>query len=235
MRHLLRVRFAVLGSRWWLLAIVAVLTLSGGHSLAAQAVSDPTSCGHFETWEDAQAALEDPSTTNPEHLDPDDDGVACESAFGVGDGDIPADQMACSNFANQEAAQAHYDAASASQQAILDPDTDGVACEDAFDVAIDPTSCGHFDTQEDAQAVLDNPDNPNRQNLDGDGDGIACEERFGETGTGDTDGPTTVAALPATGAGETAPTSPLAWLGVAAATLMMAAAAAYRVGVAGRV
>jgi hypothetical protein len=66
-------------------------------------------------------------------LDPDDDGVACESAFGVGDGDIPADQMTCSNFDDQRAAQAHYDATtSASQRDILDPDGDGMACEEAF-------------------------------------------------------------------------------------------------------
>jgi hypothetical protein len=118
-----------------LLFVALVLCIFGGAASAgAQSVVDPTSCGHFDTWEDAQAALEDPETPNPEHLDPDDDGVACESAFGVGDGDIPADQMTCSDFENQGEAQAHYDAASESQQDILDPDGDGVACEEFGEV-----------------------------------------------------------------------------------------------------
>jgi hypothetical protein len=102
-------------------------------TVSAQEVVDPTSCGHFETWEDAQAAL-DSGDYPADVLDPDDDGVACESAFGVGDGDIPADQMACTNFDDQRAAQAHYDAtSSAAQRDILDPDGDEIACEDAFE------------------------------------------------------------------------------------------------------
>jgi hypothetical protein len=187
MRKSLRFGFGVLSGRWLLLAMVATLALTGGSSLAAQTVVDPTSCGHFDTWEEAQAALEDPTTPNPENLDPDDDGVACESAFGVGDGDIPADQMSCSNFPDQAAAQAHYDATdSATQRDILDPDGDGTACEDAFD----------------------------------------------ESGSEATAEPTAVAALPATGSGLAATSSSMAFFGVVAATLVIAAAAAYRTGAA---
>lgn len=134
LRH---IRISTQGFRWIGLLFVAFLTLGSASSLSAQVSIDPTSCGHFETWEDAQAALKDPATTNAENLDPDSDGVACESAFGVGDGDIPADQMSCSNFESQEAAQAHYDASGASQRDILDPDGDGTACEDAFEQEVD--------------------------------------------------------------------------------------------------
>ncbi len=129
-RH--HLRNSALIKRSLLVLIVSLFALGGGASVSAQAVVDPTSCGHFETWEDAQAALDDPDFPNRENLDPDGDGIACESAFNVGDGDIPADQMACSNFDSQEAAQAHYDASSEGQRNILDPDGDGIACEDAF-------------------------------------------------------------------------------------------------------
>lgn len=50
-------------------------------------VVDPTSCGHFESQEDAQEAFDDGSVPNPENLDGDGDGIACEDAFDTGDGD----------------------------------------------------------------------------------------------------------------------------------------------------
>lgn len=128
-----RIRRMSLVRHGLLLMTIGIMALLGGAPVNAQSVIDRTSCGHFETWEDAQAALETPDFPNRETLDPDDDGVACESAFGVGDGDIPADQMACSNFDSREEAQAHFDATtSAGQRDILDPDGNGVACENAF-------------------------------------------------------------------------------------------------------
>jgi hypothetical protein len=212
-----------------LLMTVAIMALLGSASVNAQTVIDRTSCGHFETWEDAQAALEDPNFPNRETLDPDDDGVACESAFGVGDGDIPADQMACSNFDSREDAQAHFDATtSEGQRDILDPDGNDVACEEAFGVVVDPTSCGHFETQEDAQAILDDPANPNRENLDADGDGIACEDAFGEPETDQE----TVSRLPSTGTGtaQARHGDPTVAVSLALTAILLASGAAYRRG-----
>ncbi|MGB3305465.1 MAG: excalibur calcium-binding domain-containing protein [Thermomicrobiales bacterium] len=43
---------------------------------------DWTTCGHFDTQEDAQAALDSGTLPRPEFLDGDGDGIACEDAFG---------------------------------------------------------------------------------------------------------------------------------------------------------
>jgi hypothetical protein len=213
--------------------MIALVALLGSAAVSAQTVIDRTSCGHFKTWEDSQAALDDPEFPGREVLDPDEDGIACESAFGAGEGDIPADQMACNNFDSQEAAQAHFDASTSEEQRnILDPDGDGIACEDAFGVVIDHISCGHFHTQEDAQTAFDDSTTSSRENLDADRDGIACEDRFGEPGTDSSTGQERVSSLPSTGSGiaDVSPDTTTVTVALAITLILLAGACAYRLG-----
>lgn len=142
---------------------------------------DFTSCDQFESREDAQRELNARSDDSLERrfaLDPDGDGMACEDTFGVGDGEQPENLRTCDDFASQEEAQAYVDnEATDLQGAILDPDGDFLACEDAFggQVAVDPFDCGMFGSRERAQAALD-ADAELAEFLDEDGDGVACEE-----------------------------------------------------------
>lgn len=70
------------------LAVLAMLVLALVQPVGAQ--RDYASCGHFETQEDAQTALDD----NPDlatTLDSDGDGIACEGAFDEGESEKDAD------------------------------------------------------------------------------------------------------------------------------------------------
>jgi hypothetical protein len=79
-------------------------------------------CADFATQEEAQAEYDsDPS--DPNGLDGDDDGVACEDQQ---DGDADLD---CRDFPTQEAAQAELRRAPSDPHG-LDADNDGEACED---------------------------------------------------------------------------------------------------------
>ncbi|WP_158206456.1 excalibur calcium-binding domain-containing protein [Halomarina oriensis] len=115
---------------------------------------DDLNCEDFETQEEAQAVLEeDPS--DPNGLDGDDDGEACESLpsgdeGSSDDGDSsegddstddssedsedtdPSDDLNCEDFETQEEAQTTYDE-DPSDPNDLDRDDDGVACEDSFE------------------------------------------------------------------------------------------------------
>ncbi|MDQ3654960.1 MAG: excalibur calcium-binding domain-containing protein [Chloroflexota bacterium] len=178
-----------------LLAIVGF----GLISVPAGAQRDYTSCGHFETRENAQAALdENPALATT--LDSDGNGIACEE---LQTGGPVVDPVSCGFFESQEGAQEALQD-NPELALTLDANDNGVACDESFpDVVVDPTSCGHFETQEDVQVALDEGSVPNPENLDGDGDGIACEDAFGEQ-----DEPvveeTTVVRLPSTGVGDTA-------------------------------
>jgi len=131
---------ATIRARGWHLATVGlmlfgfILLLGQADSAGAQSVVDQTSCGHYETQADAQAALDSGTVPNPEHLDPDGDGVACEDAFGLDpDGPPPArDYASCGHFASQAAAQQVLDSGTLPNPEALDWDGDGIACEDVF-------------------------------------------------------------------------------------------------------
>lgn len=64
------------------------------------AVVDPTSCGHFESQEDATEALHSGELANPEPLDPDGDGIACETRWSTDPGSPPPvyDPTSCGHF-----------------------------------------------------------------------------------------------------------------------------------------
>ena len=102
-----------------------VPSTEGGSISCGDAQPTPPSnggaCDAFDFQEDAQQALDsDPS--DPAGLDPDNDGVACESLPSR----FPA--VSCSDFATQGEAQKVYDG-DPSDPFNLDGDGDGVACE----------------------------------------------------------------------------------------------------------
>jgi hypothetical protein len=118
---------------------VGVSSLMIGMSAAlAQPVgaqTDPTSCGHFDRQEDAQAVLDSGLLADPSVLDPDGDGIACEFRFGnePGEGAV-FDPTSCGHFETQEAAQVALDAGQVDDPSVLDADGDGIACEFAFGI-----------------------------------------------------------------------------------------------------
>jgi hypothetical protein len=90
---------------------------------------DRLNCGDFDSQKEAQRVLDrDPS--DPNNLDADNDGMACDTypyeddgGSGGGNGDLD-----CADFANREQAQAVFDR-DPSDPNRLDADNDGVACE----------------------------------------------------------------------------------------------------------
>jgi micrococcal nuclease len=92
-------------------------------------------CAGFETHEEAQRVLEqDPS--DPNYLDGDDDGVACEDLPKSQPDDQPPSagsgrdsNLDCASFATHEQAQRVYEQ-DLSDPHYLDGDDDGVACEE---------------------------------------------------------------------------------------------------------
>jgi hypothetical protein len=61
-------------------AMMAMLLVAFVETAGAQ--MDPTSCGHFETQEAAQEHFDTYDLEYPGVMDPDEDGIACEFAFG---------------------------------------------------------------------------------------------------------------------------------------------------------
>jgi len=129
-------------------ALLAALLL-----LPATALAQDLDCSAFSTQPEAQAVLDaDPS--DPNGLDGDDDGIACES-LPSGGSVLPTPPAAQEPVAEAPPAEEQPVAAQAAAQDVL--------------------NCSDFDYQEDAQAELArDPDDPN--GLDGDDDGIACED-----------------------------------------------------------
>ncbi len=176
-----RARTILSGPRYLLLAALAVVLLGVAQPVGAQIDVDPTSCGHFETYEGAQAAFDNGSVSDPRNLDADGDGIVCEDAFDVGDGELTEDRFTCDDFASQGEAQAFFDGdATERQRFILDPDQNGQACEGAGggeSPPVDETTCGAFETQADAQEALET--DPDLQSiLDANDNGVACEDAF---------------------------------------------------------
>ena len=161
------------GSRtrtWWIATAFLAITLMIGlnaQSAAAQptplpgdpVVVDPTSCGHFETQADAQAAFDSGDLPDPENLDADGDGIVCEFRWGeIHGGPTVIDRVSCGHFETQADAQAYFDETELEDPSVLDWDGDGIACEEAFDedynepVVVD---CGHFESREEAVEAIE--------------------------------------------------------------------------------
>lgn len=96
-----------------------------------------------------------------------------------------ADLAGCDSFETQPEAQSVLDN-NPEFDTTLDPDGDGIACEEL--PAVDPsptydyTSCEQFETQDDAQKELNKRTDDSLERrfaLDADGDGVACEDTFG--------------------------------------------------------
>jgi hypothetical protein len=83
------------------------------------------------------------------------------------------DGTACDAFDFQEDAQ-HALNSDPSDPVGLDPDGDGIACENLPSL-FGPVDCGDFSTQPEAQKVYD-ADTSDPFGLDSDGDGVACED-----------------------------------------------------------
>lgn len=95
-------------------------------------------CEDFDSQAEAQAELRS-NPSDPNNLDAEDDGVACETypypegsprdETPVRPSQSPAGDLDCEDFATQEEAQAVYDR-NPSDPNGLDADNDGEACED---------------------------------------------------------------------------------------------------------
>ena len=112
-------------------------------------------CADFDSQAEAQAELEsDP--TDPNNLDADNDGIACE-AFDYGDdggsgggtGDLD-----CADFATQEEAQAELESAPSDPNG-LDADNDGIACEELDGSAEEQYDDGDDDGRIPQEVVID--------------------------------------------------------------------------------
>lgn len=135
----------------------------------------------FATQEEAQAVL-DRGPSDPNGLDADNDGIACEDlpsgAGGPSPGGGQGQDLDCDDFATQQQAQAEYDSDPTDPNG-LDADNDGIACEPFEDDASEgggfaDLDCAHFSSQEEAQAeYASDTSDPNE--LDADEDGEACE------------------------------------------------------------
>lgn len=127
------------------LSLLAMLVFSPG--AFAQSEENDLDCADFDTREQAQAEYNQ-DTSDPNNLDDDGDGQACETlpsssgggsstppsgnagagSGGMGSGDSTGD-LDCANFATQAEAQAVYDQ-DPSDPNGLDADNDGIACEE---------------------------------------------------------------------------------------------------------
>lgn len=97
-------------------------------SLAERSEAQDLNCSNFDTQQEAQVELE-ANPSDPNGLDGDDDGVACESLpGGGGGGGTSGDVLNCSDFDFREDAQSELDT-DPSDPNNLDADNDGVPCE----------------------------------------------------------------------------------------------------------
>jgi len=136
-------------------AFAVVAWHSDGSRIALAEVHDGDlhNCADYSTQAEAQAHLEE-NPDDPDGLDADDDGIACEQEL-----DCPCDppdandvdDENCDDFTTQKAAQAHY-RQNTSDPDNLDGDNDGIACEKELPCPCDPP---------DANGPVGNPDNGN--------------------------------------------------------------------------
>ena len=114
--------------RFVLMVVATLLFLA----TPVMAQSNDFDCAAFGSQAGAQQEL-DSDPNDPNNLDADDDGDACEtfdygSGSGSGGGGGSGD-LDCADFATQEEAQAEYDSDQSDPNG-LDADNDGKACED---------------------------------------------------------------------------------------------------------
>ena len=122
----LRNRIAVLIA--FFLFVAAAMFALGMLAISSQAQDRDLDCADFATQEEAQAELErDP--TDPNGLDADDDGIACEQLSGTGGAGTGGRDLDCADFATQQAAQRELER-DPTDPHNLDADDDGVACEE---------------------------------------------------------------------------------------------------------
>lgn len=149
-----------------LLAALAMTMLAA--TPAALAQSDDLDCKDFPSQAAAQAELRsDPS--DPNGLDAEDDGVACETypypegsprdETPVRPAQSPSGDLDCEDFATQEEAQIVYDRDPSDPNA-LDNDDDGEACEN-----FDYSNFGDQYKQDDNEADVTNIINVPEKNL----------------------------------------------------------------------
>jgi hypothetical protein len=128
---------------------------------------------------------------DPNGLDADNDGIACEELAGGGGGGGDG-ELDCADFATQQEAHAELER-DPSDPNNLDADGDGVACETypygtggaGGDGGGGDLDCADFATQREAQREFAK-DRTDPNNLDADNDGRACEELIGEGRDGKT-------------------------------------------------
>jgi hypothetical protein len=155
-RRTRRFHVAALGG----LTLLAAVGPGAGAALAAG--PGDKNCSDFQYQEDAQEVL-DADSDDPNDLDRDSDGVACESLPSRSaitdvplDDDAPVDPAPSTRHSSTGATWTAADTSDVSSTSTRDRD------------------CADFDSQAEAQAVLDDdPSDPER--LDADDDGIACE------------------------------------------------------------
>ncbi len=110
-------------------AIVFYMILLSTTPSNTQAQGTDLDCDDFQFQEDAQAELER-NPSDPNDLDRDNDGVACEDlpSRGGGEGQERNNDLDCADFQDQEEAQAELER-DPSDPNNLDADNDGIACE----------------------------------------------------------------------------------------------------------
>lgn len=141
---------------------------AGGPSLPAllvQGSGDDLDCADFDFQEEAQDVLDaDPS--DPNALDPNQDGIAC--ALLPARGSVQEAGLEIAQDADPEADRA---ARQAEREARRSAQEEG----DQATTEVASVTCANFATQEDAQGAFD-LDSAGLTSLDPDGNGIACEE-----------------------------------------------------------
>ncbi len=119
-----------------LLTVLAMLVVGFSQPVSASTggliVADLADCQNFETQSEAQLALDQ----NPEFastLDINGNGIACDEITG---GPVVIDPASCGHFDSQSDAQVALDENpdNAALVLALDPDGNGIACEDRFGV-----------------------------------------------------------------------------------------------------
>ncbi|MEJ2862965.1 excalibur calcium-binding domain-containing protein [Actinomycetospora flava] len=154
-RRTRRSRAAALGT----LTLLGVFGPGAGMALAA---GDDLNCGDFSYQEDAQDVLDaDPS--DPNNLDREGDGRACESLPSRGS---TSEELGLTDGSSSSGSTHETSASSAASSSSSGSSTRTTPTHDR--------DCADFSSQAQAQGVLDDdPSDPER--LDADDDGVACE------------------------------------------------------------
>ena len=163
--------------------------------------SPDRNCSDFTDWSEAQAFFisHGGPESDPYKLDPDGNGVPCQSIVGA-PSNPPIEDRDCSDFDTWSEAQAFYEEQGGpySDPHNLDRDSDGIACQSLRVPVKTPTptagksesrsrdthNCSDFNTWLEAQAFYESEGGPasDPHRLDRDGDGVACQSLPGAPG-----------------------------------------------------